>query len=46
MHFRLVLANFKLDLDHGLLVVVDAHFAIILIVLLVLEQGDPLAVGV
>ena len=40
------MANFKSYEEHWLLVVVDAHFAVVLVVLLVLEQRHPLLVRV
>ena len=43
---RLVLANFKSNLQHGFFVVIHTHFPIILVVLFVLEQCDTLLVSV
>ena len=42
---RLVLANFKLKLDHRLLVVVEAHLSVEFIVFFVLKERDPLLIG-
>ena len=43
---RFILTDFKSDLEHGLFIIIDAHFSIIFIVFLVLKQSDPLLIGV
>ena len=43
---RFILTDFKSDLQHGRLVIINAHLSIILIVLLVLKKCDPLVVCV
>ena len=43
---RLILTDIEANAYHGLFVVVDAHLSIILVVLLVLEECDPLVVCV
>ena len=40
--FRLLLFGFEFDLDHGSLIIVQSHLAIILVVIVVLKQGYPL----
>ncbi len=41
-----VLTYFKSDLKHRLLIIIDPHLAIVLIILLMLKQSDPLFIRV
>jgi len=41
-----ILADFKSDFDHWLLVIIDSHLTVILIILFMLKQSDPLLVCV
>ena len=43
--FWLLLFGFKSDLDHGCLIIIQSHLTIVLIVIIVLEQGNPLLEG-
>ena len=42
----LILADFKSDKKHGLLIIIKAHLPVVLIIFLVLKERDPLLVSI